>query len=57
MKVDLPVHLPPIQPNFSTMGLYQDPQTDSSSQMRAGIPSCDLHRRYTADGRDEGGGA
>ena len=47
---NLPVHLPPIRPNFNTMGFYQDPQTDSSSRTRAGIPSCDLHRRYTADG-------
>ena len=38
------------------MGLYQDPQTYSSSRSRDGVPSSDLHRQYTADGRVEGDG-
>ena len=51
---NLPVHLPPVRPDLSTLGLYQDPQTDSSSRTRVGISSCNLHRRYPADGGVEG---
>ena len=53
---NLPVHLPPVRPDLSTLGLYQDPQTDSSSRTRVGISSCNLHRRYPADGGVEGDG-
>ena len=53
---NLPVHLPPVWPDLSTLGLYLDPQTDSSSQTRVGVSSCNLHRRYPADGGVEGDG-
>ena len=53
-RENLPVHLPTLRSDLSTLGLYQDPETNSSSRTGAGVPSGDLHRRYTADGRVEG---
>ena len=52
-KKNVPVHLPLIQPDLSTLCLYQDPQTYSSSWLRAGVLSSDFHQQYTADGRVE----
>lgn len=55
-RTNIPVHMPPLRPDLSTMGLYQDPKADSSSRTGAGLPSSNIHRRYTADGRVEGEG-
>ena len=43
--------MPPVRPDLSTLGLYQDPQAHSSSRTRVGVSSSNLHRRHTADGR------
>ena len=46
----VPVHLPPLRPGVSTMGLYQDPEADSSSRARAGDADRCLHRRHSPHG-------
>ena len=51
---DLPVHLSPLRPRFSAMGLYQDPQADCSSRTGAGVTGSFLHRRHPSHGRVEG---
>ena len=50
----LPVQLSPFRPGLSPMGLYQDPEADSSSRMRAGDTDDSLRRRYSPVGRDQG---
>ena len=52
----LPIQLPPLRPGLSPMGLYQDPEADSSSRLRAGDTVGGIHRRHSPDGRDQGEG-
>ena len=52
----LPIQLSPLQPGLSPMGLYQDPEADSSSLTRAGDTVGAIHRRHSPDGRDQGEG-
>ena len=52
----IPIQLPPFQPRLSPMGLYQDPEADSSSWMRAGDTVGGIHRRHSPNGRDQGEG-
>ena len=47
---DLPIHLSPIRPSLSTMGLYQDLKAGCSSRTGAGDTNDNLHRRYSPDG-------
>ena len=48
------VVLPPLRPGVSAMGLYQDPEADSSSRARAGDADRCLHRRHSPHGRVSG---
>ena len=50
----LPIQLSPLRPGLSPMGLYQDPEADSSSRTRAGDTVGGIHRRHSPDGRDQG---
>ena len=49
-RVNVLVHVPPVRPRLSTLGLYQDPQTHSSSWTRVGVSPSNLYRRHVADG-------
>ena len=49
-RENISVHMPPVRPDLSTLGLYQDPQAHSSSGTRVGVSSSNLYRRHTADG-------
>ena len=40
----LPIQLSPLRPGLSPMGLYQDPEANSSSWMRAGDTVGGIHR-------------
>ena len=51
----LPIHMPPVRSGVSPLGLYQDPETGSSSRERAGDANGMLHRRHPNHGRLEGG--
>ena len=48
------VQLSPLRPGLSPLGLYQDPEADSSSRTGAGDADDSLYRRYTPNGRDQG---
>ena len=50
----LPIQLPPLRPGLSPMGLYQDPEADSSSRTRAGDTVGGIHRQHSPDGKDQG---
>ena len=50
----LSLQLPPLWPNIGPMGLYQDPETSSSSRTGAGDAIGGLYRRHTPDGRVRG---
>ena len=54
---DLRIHLPPLRSGFGTMGLYQDPQTSSSSRTRVrdACVSDSLHRQHPPNGENQGG--
>ena len=52
----IPIQLPPLPPGLSPMGLYQDPEANSSSRTRAGDTVGGIHRRHSPDGRDQGEG-
>ena len=50
----LPIHLSPLRPCISSMGLYQDPQAGSSSRSRAWGETSDLYRRHASHGGIQG---
>ena len=50
----LPIHLSPLRPCISSMGLYQDPQAGSSSRSRARGETSDLYRRHASHGGIQG---
>ena len=50
----LSIHLPPLRPHVSTIGLYQDPKADCSFHKRAGAVGSILHRRYSPHGGVQG---
>ena len=51
---NLRIHLPPIRPHLSTLGLYQDPEAGCSPHSRAGDASDFLHRQHSHHGGDTG---
>ena len=53
-KNKLSVELSFLWPGLSPMGLYQDPEADSSSRTRAGDANDSIYRRYPLNGRDQG---
>ena len=53
-RQDISIHLPPIQPSLTSLGLYQDPQASNSSSTRAGDVGDSLHRRLSPDGGVQG---
>ena len=53
-RTDLPIQLPPIWANVSTVGLYQDPETSNGSRTRAGDETGGVYRRYPVNGGDQG---
>ena len=50
----IPVHLPPLWPDVSAMGLDQDPEADRSSRARAGDADRCLPSRHSPHGRVPG---
>ena len=48
------VHLPTLWPLIGTMGLYQDPETSSSSAEEVGGEVGDIYRRHAGNGRAPG---
>ena len=48
----LHVQLPSVRPSVRTVGVHQDPETNSSSAQRAGSATDCLYRRHSDHGRD-----